>query len=251
MILNFKNPGFQYSVDSIMLFQNDENSDYWRNSLFAVYPQLDRVSFDMLDIKQRYNYLQVKLYDIYIAEEESLSKKVTLYNEYWDKHRYEIENAISEVFEVDCHNMLDNITGMITLNPICLRFLDTHTFDVFYKYSEKGAVGTAIHEVIHFMWFNVWQKHFQDTAVEYETPNIKWVFSEAAIDTITRNDKRLSEKYPYTNYAYTYFYDITINGLQLLDILNNIYKDSNIIEFMEKGYELFLAHENNIRKHMK
>lgn len=251
MVLNFNNPGFNYSIDSIMLFQDDEISDYWRDSLFAVYPQLDRKMFDMFDSELKRVYLRDKLYDVYMSEEVTLSKKVTQYNDHWEQHRKEIEDALSEAFGIDCHNGFDDINGNITLNPICPRFLDTRTFDVFYKYSEKGAMGTAIHEVIHFIWFDIWQQHFQDNTDEYETPNIKWVFSEAVVDTITRNDKRLYEKYPFAEYAYAYFYDIKVDGVPLLEMLNDIYKGANIIEFIEKGYELFLIHESEIRKYMK
>lgn len=251
MVLNFINSGFDYSLDSIMLFQNDETSDYWRDSLFAVYPQLDRKMFDMLGSEKKRVYLQDKLYEVYITKEEALSKKVIQYNKYWKQHQKEIENALSDAFGTDCSNSFDDIIGRITLNPICPRFLETHTFDVFYEYSEKGALGTAVHEIIHFIWFNVWQNHFRDNPSEYEIPNIKWIFSEAAIDAITCNDKRLSEKYPYIEYAYTYFYDMIIGGVPILDMLNDIYKQSNIIEFMEKGYELFCKNEFEIRAQMK
>jgi hypothetical protein len=38
-----------------------------------------------------------------------------------------------------------------------------HSFDIFYLNSEEGAIGEAIHEMIHFVWFYVWNKTFGDS----------------------------------------------------------------------------------------
>lgn len=38
------------------------------------------------------------------------------------------------------------------MNPISPRFLSDGSFEVFYLNSGKGAIGTAIHEIIHFFW---------------------------------------------------------------------------------------------------
>ncbi len=247
MDLRFINPGFNYSIESILLFQTEKSTDWWRSSLFEVFPQLNRGEFDLLAREQQPGYLSEKLYELYKSEEKNLAGKVNKYNEHLNLYKDELTDAFSTAFEIDCRSGFNKIVGNIVLNPICPRFLDTHTFDVFYKYSEKGALGVAIHEIIHFVWFDVWHLHFDDDKAEYETPHLKWIFSEAAVDTVTRNDKRLSEKYPYTTYAYESFYSVKVDGVPLLEALNGIYKDTDIIGFMEKGYELFKKFEPQIR----
>ena len=61
------------------------------------------------------------------------------------------------------------------MNPICPRFLKERFFDVFYKNSEYGALGMSIHEMIHYVWFYVWNRLFNDSYDEYETPSLKWI----------------------------------------------------------------------------
>ena len=38
----YKNPGFEYSVDSIMEFLNPEDGPFWIDSLFYFYPNLNK-----------------------------------------------------------------------------------------------------------------------------------------------------------------------------------------------------------------
>lgn len=44
------------------------------------------------------------------------------------------------------------------MNPIGPRFLEERCFDVFYLNSERGAIGVGIHEMVHFVWFYVWNR---------------------------------------------------------------------------------------------
>lgn len=252
MDVTFTNPGLDYSVESIMLFQNDAQSEWWRNALFEVYPQLSRAAFDTLNHGRQKDYLRDNLNEFFRTNEQDVSEKAIQYNEHWHRHKTAIEDAFSDAFGMDCHNSYNDIEGRITLNPVCPRFLDTRTFDVFYQYSGNGAVCIAQHEALHFVWFDVWRRHFKDDITEYETPNIKWIFSEAAVDAITRNDKRLYEKFPpHILYAYDEFYGVIVEGVPMLEALNDIYKRTDITGFMEKGYELILKHETEIRAHMK
>ena len=42
MQITFDNPGFDYSIRSILLFQTEEAGDWWRESLYCFYPQVER-----------------------------------------------------------------------------------------------------------------------------------------------------------------------------------------------------------------
>lgn len=252
MDLRYKNPGFQYSIDSIMLFQNEENSEWWRESLFYFYPQIDRNRLDSLPANEKHEYLEDMLREVYNREESEISFRTIKYNEHWNIHKAQIEEAFSEAFGLDCHSILNNIVGNVTLNPICPRFLDTCSFDVLYLSSQRGALGTALHEIVHFVWFYVWQRHFRDDQSEYETPHLKWVFSEMAVEPIMRNDNRLRSLNPYfdSGCVYDYFYKMVIDGKPILETLYAMYKDSDIIHFMEQGYEYCKHHESEIRNQM-
>jgi hypothetical protein len=246
MDICFKNPGFAYIFDSIMEFQSESQSDWWREALFATYPQLDKT-------KATPEYLRQNLKVVYDAQEGEWIDKLRKYAERWRFYKGQIEAAFSEAFEIDCANRFDNMVGNISLNPICPRYLDTRTFDIYYENSERGALGIALHEMVHFVWFDVWQNRFHDGMAEYESPHLKWVFSEMAVDPIMRRDKRLYEINPYfaDGCAYGYFYEMKIEGKPILETLYDMYLDTDIVGFMEQGYAYCAAHEGEIRAQMK
>lgn len=82
-----------------------------------------------------------------------------------------------------------------SLNPIEPRFLKEHCYDTFYLNSAKGAIGDGIHEIIHFIWFYVWNQLFGDNYDEYERPSLKWILSEMVVESVMR-DERLSSINP-------------------------------------------------------
>jgi len=98
------------------------------------------------------------------------------------------------------------------MSPIAPRYLQERYFDVFYLNSEKGAIGSSIHEIIHFVWFYVWNQVFGDSYEEYERPSLKWILSEMAVESIMK-DPRLSSINPYFpreegGCIYPYFFDL-------------------------------------------
>jgi len=250
MELIFKNPGLEYMIDGIMMFQSNESiGDYFREPLFAVYPQIDRAQFDAL----RRDYLYDVMHKIYDREATVIEYKLVKYNQQWQNYKSQIEDAFSDVFGINCCNILNGMVGNITLNPIEPRWLATTTFDVFWQNSERGALGTALHEITHFVWFHVWAQHFEDNVAEYETPHLKWVFSEMVVDPIMRRDSRLHGINPYFagGCVYDYFYLMKIEDKPILETLYEMYESLNIIEFMERGYEYCAKHEAAIRAQMK
>ena len=107
--------------------------------------------------------------------------------------------------------------------------------------------------MIHFVWFYVWEKHFKDKSDDYDAPNLKWVLSEMVVDTFVKNTA-IGDLYP-ENYkkrsAYSYFYNMKINGESILAQLSNMYKNSqNVTDFMEQAYTFCQKNEKSIREQM-
>lgn len=146
-----------------MLFQTEEQSSFWSEPLLYFYPQIDKNEITGRDLAGRKEYLFEVFSDIYRSTKDELDGKVVCYNEYFSKYRSQIEDALSDAFELDARSLYNDLTGNITLNPICPRFLKERRFDVFCKSSEKGALGMSLHEIIHYFWFYVWNGHFGDS----------------------------------------------------------------------------------------
>lgn len=251
MQLIFHNPGFSYSVDSILELQREGQSDWWRDSLFAFYPQLNRAAYDALPPHARADYLRRGLLPVY--DEQQLARKIEAYDAHWCAHRAQVEAALGDAFGDMAVQRLNDVRANITLNPICPRYLTSTSFDVFYLNSERGALGIALHEIIHFLWFSVWHEHFGDSAEEYETPHLKWVLSEMVVEPIMR-DERLRSINPYfeDGCVYAYFYDMKVDRQPILETLDGMYRAApSMIEFMEQSLAFCHLHEDEIRAQMK
>lgn len=191
MHIEFVNHGFEYMLNSIMEFQKDDVSSFWNDSLFYFFKELDKeYAYSLLPEKRR-EYFEEKLFEIYIANESLLEEKVQAYRVHWNEHKEEIIQAFSDAFEVDCSAVFNDLVCNISLNPVSPRYLKEHAFDVFYLNSERGALGNALHEMVHFVWFTVWHDLFNDSYEEYENPSLKWILSELIVEAIM-SDERLS-----------------------------------------------------------
>ena len=85
------------------------------------------------------------LYNLYHQEiKHEIDEKVNTYNIHFAKHKEQIEDALSDAFDVDTRTIFNDLTGNITLNPVGPRFLKEHYFDIFYKNSERGAIGISM-----------------------------------------------------------------------------------------------------------
>lgn len=255
MHVTFQNPGVEYMLESILEFQKEGESGFWSGPLYDCYPQLDQAYAEQLSFSQRSAYIAETMRSVYAELEGTIGQKVELYTRYWAQCRAQITAAFSDAFEVDCERLLNDITCNVSMNPIEPRYLKERRFDVFYRCSEKGAMGECIHELTHFVWFTVWNQLFGDSYEEYERPSMKWILSEMVVEPIMR-DERLSSLSPFFprengGCVYPYFYDMLLEGKPILDTLDTMYRSMGIQEFMRRSYEYCLAHEGEIREHIR
>ena len=166
MKVTYKNPGFQHSINSILLFQAEKQTPFWSNALFFFYPQLSREEFEKYEPGRRKKCITDKLASVYQEILPEIEEKIVRYNEHFLECENQINDALSDAFETDTRVLFNDLIGYVGMNPICPRFLKEHYFDIFYKNSEKGALGMSIHEMIHFVWFHVWNHFFRDSYAE-------------------------------------------------------------------------------------
>lgn len=252
MNLIYEYSGIMRSIDSIMAFTGEEQTDFWSEPFFYFFPDIDKKRFKTLTNEQRKQYLIDYFLRFEKENKEIIAEKIYKYNERWETYQSQIVDALQEAFGVDLMELFNDMRGYITFNPVCPRYLENNTFDVFYLNSEKGALGLSIHEIIHFVWFHVWNNYFHDSYDEYELPHLKWILSEMVVEPIMR-DERLRAINPYFDgggCVYPYFYTLKIENRSILDILYEMYQSMSMVEFMKKSYELCLEYEALIREHI-
>lgn len=253
MKLKFVYAGIEYSAKTIIEFTNSGQSPFWSETLFHFYPDMDKEHYLQLDDGGRMAYLTGYFSAYESANRAAVAEKLEKYNSYWQLCEPHIIAALEDAFSIDLSDKFDNLICMTSFCPISPRYLDRNTFDNFFMESEKGALGTAIHEIIHFVWFHVWQSVFRDDSAEYETPHLKWILSEMAVEPIMR-DPRLGEINPYYKHkacVYPYFYTMQLNSRSALDTLYEMYKSMTISEFMKTAYAFCTEHEQAIRAHIR
>lgn len=255
MELNFVNPGVDYMLSQIMGFQTEEESGFWTDPLYYFYPQLDRTRAMSMPFSERKAYIETTLRTLYADLEEPINEKVRLYAGHWASCKGQITDALSDAFCVDCSGLFNDLRCNVSMNPIMPRFLQEHSFDVFYLNSEKGAIGSAIHEMIHFVWFYVWNRLFNDSYEEYERPSLKWILSEMVVESVMK-DERLCSINPYFpreegGCIYPCFFDMKADGKLILDTLDEMYKNQPIHDFMQNSCAYCQKHEAEIRTHMQ
>ena len=184
-----------------------------------------------------------------------MNEKIEGYNAWWQENKQQIEAALTDAFEVDCSKLFSEMTCNISLNPISPRYLEEKSFEVFYLNSPKGALGMSLHEIIHFVWFYVWNQVFHDDYSEYERPSMKWILSEMVVECIMK-DTRLSSINPYFprengGCIYSYFFDMKVGEQLILDVIEEMYKKYTIQDFMKNSYAFCLEHEQEIRVHIE
>lgn len=255
MEVTFVNPGVDYMIENITAFQTEDESAFWSEPLYHFYPQLDKELASALAYSERKDYIERTLRTVYAELEDTINEKVALYSLYWDACKEQITAALSDAFGVDCSMLFNDLRCNVTLNPIMPRFLQEHSFDVFYLASEKGAIGLALHEIVHFVWFYVWNRLFEDSYDEYERPSMKWILSEMVVESVMK-DERLNSINPYFprehgGCIYPYFFDMVVDGKLILDTLDAMYKSQNIEDFMRNSYAYCQEYEMGIREHIR
>ena len=255
MEVTFVNPGVDYMIQHIMEFQREDESTFWSEPLYHFYPQLDKAYASSLSYPERKKYIEQTLRTVYVELEDTINEKVALYSSHWTACKEQITAALSDAFGVDCGSMFHDLKCNVSMNPIEPRFLKERCFDIFYLNSERGAIGESIHEIVHFIWFNVWNRLFRDSYDEYERPSLKWILSEMVVESVMK-DSRLSSINPYFpreqgGCIYPYFFDMEVGGTLILDTLDEMYRSQRIEDFMKNSYAYCQEHEAEIRSHLQ
>ncbi len=241
----------QDTINSILHFQTDDNSLYWRETLFLVYPGLDKSKGLDADWRTRREYLSEQLSLLYAQAENDLKTKAGMFNQYWLERKNEVTEVFSKVFQINCAEILDDMSAKISLNPICPRDIHSHFFTIFYRYGKEQFLMTAIHEMVHFVWFHIWHKHFKDSVSLYDAPHIEWLLSEMVVDTFVHQTDigKFFDSSRVERPAYRYFYDMKVGGEPILVRLEKFYLNAtSLVDFMEKAIQYCRENESCIRK---
>lgn len=247
MKLTFTVPELSYSAKSIAEFLCMSKAS--KGSCFlgmgavihTLYPELIEKEIRLLSQTETAVYISERLRFKYEKERPLIMERSESYQACWDEHAPAIEAAFGEIFGVDTSALYNRMLARVNMNPIGPRFLKDKSFDIIYLYSGKGAIYVAMHEITHFLWFDIWQRQFHDSPARYDQPHLPWIFSELAIDAVL-SDERLNRyifnekqaKMP----AYPEFYEMSACDGPLTETFRKLYRKGTITDFMREGYAI-------------
>lgn len=230
--------------------QQSANDDFFKESLYMVYPQFDRKIVERSNLVERKKYIASKVNEVYRENEITIDNKVIEYQKFWNREASTIQKGLENFFKISLDHKFNDVIAYVGINPICARYLENNTFDAFFKFSANGMTVTSIHEIIHFLWFYKWHELFADNKEDYENPSLKWILSEMVVDLIIEHSG-LNYLNPEKHMTiYPYFHDAKIDNEKILDKLELLIETNDIDEFMVKAYNLCIKYEGIIRSVM-
>ncbi len=190
-----------------------------------------------LDKNERNSQIENKITRIYNERLDDLNISCLKFQQIWNNNSQFINNELLKIFkkefDLEC-------VAYVNLNPVWPRYLDEKCFDVNLDASHDYLLSTSVHEIIHFIWFEIWKENFPlIDRKDYDYPNLSWLISEIAIEPIFRFSK-LKDISNTNNPAYDYFYTDKIENKTIAVIANTIFEQSkDINDFQYKIYSFF------------
>ncbi len=190
----------------------------------------------------------------FFKKQEEKNKKVfeTVREDFekeWNKINDDIMIALEKVHEIKWSNKFNEFTARVNSNPICPRYLNKNTFDIYFAIHNDLMKRIIVHEISHFIFFEKWKQIFPEAdAREFETPHLIWKFSEM-VPYVILNDERIQEVFPHEPPVYDVWKKLEINNKPILKKLEEIYKKrKNFEDFIKNSWKFIQENKDKIER---
>lgn len=227
------------------LFQNEWG---WGKYIIRKHPKIKggvslKTEAEQVEFLKNY-IIEFKKENCKLIEENKIK-----YQAEWQKIEKDFFVILSEIMQTNWPRDKKAIKAMISINPICPRFLNNWSFSIFYNYKKiSHAIEVIMHESCHFLYFEKWKQVYPKiNPKKFESPYIEWHLSEI-IAPIILNDWRTQKLLKQRAVFYAEHQKIKINGKSAPKFFSDLYKKD-----MEKGddFEKFLKDSYSIIKKNK
>ena len=220
--------------------------DSWRDKIFSIYPSLKkRLENSKNPEKEIESFFmkQEKKFDLVF---EKVKKD---FQSSWNKNNNELMDALAQINEISWPEKMQEFKARITLNPICPRYLDSNTFDLYFGLADRTMKTIVLHELSHFIFFEKIKEIYPDiNEKEFEAPNLIWKLSEI-IPWVVLNDERIRKILDLQDSAIVYedIQKLEINGKRILKIFEEFYDSKkDFSDFLVKSLDFVKEHEKQI-----
>lgn len=216
----------------------DENEDLnIHNYTIEYFPELAKI-----DLNSKKEVVFENIRDIvtkdYKKYKERIESESVRYNKLWSEYNDKYFYMLSNFLGVNFPKNIKKIDAHVGLIPIFPRYLDSFSFSVSTNLEDWKLIEVAVHETLHFLWFEKWKiMHPETPRKHFDSPFNEWKYSEMVTDPIL-NNKPFAELFKFTEKSYDSFYELYDNDELVMDKLRNIFSTNDSIEEkIEKGYK--------------
>jgi len=226
------------------LFQNEWG---WGKYILKKHPEIKKI-FSFKTEAEEIRFLR-KYVIKFRKENQKLTEKNKIeYQKKWQKIEKDFFIILSEIMQIDWPKNKKIIKAMVSIDPICPRFLNNWSFSIFYNYKKiSHAMEVIMHESCHFLYFEKWRKIFPKSNLKtFESPHIEWHLSEI-VAPIILNDRRIQKLLKQKAAFYTEHKKIKIGDRTapryFTALYNKLVKKDNFAEFMKESYQVIKKDE--------
>ena len=222
------------------LFQNEWG---WGKKIIKKHPKIKKIVFLKTEEEQ------VKFLKEYVIKhrkenKELIEKNKKTYQKEWQNIENFFLTTLSEIMQIDWPKNKKIIKAMISVNPICPRFLNDWSFSIFYNYKKTShSMEIIMHECCHFLYFEKWKKLFPKmSSKKFESPYIEWHLSEI-IAPIILNDERVQKLLKQKAVFYKEHERIRIKNKSAPQYFSDLYQknkkdNKDFKEFLNDSYKI-------------
>jgi len=224
------------------LFQNKWG---WSKYIIRKHPKIKKI-FSLKTETEQIKFLKDYIIRFKKKNQKIIEKNKIKYQTDWQKIEKNFFINLSEILQTDWPKNKKIIKAMISVNPICPRFLNDWSFSIFYNYKKTPhAMEVIMHECCHFLYFKKWKEIYPKmNNKKFESPYIEWHLSEIVAPVIL-NDQRIQKLLKQKAIFYEEYKKIKINNKNVPQYFTELYKDSkNFKVFLNKSYQI-LKHNKN------
>lgn len=243
----FINIPLSIEVDWIhgFLFQNEWG---WGKYIIRKHPRIKKI-FSLKSEKEQVEFLENYIIQFKKDNSKIIEKNKEEYQKAWQRIEKDFFKSLSEIMGINWPKNKKTIKAMVSVNPICPRFLKDWSFSIFYNYKKISyAMEVIMHECCHFLYFEKWRQLYPKMKQEkFESPYIEWHLSEV-VAPIILNDKRIQKLLKQKAVFYTEYQKIKINNKFIPEYFAELYERTSE---KEDGFQNFLKESYRIIKENK
>lgn len=248
--VKFKIPKIDSIIESLDYFLNPpRGEESWKFGILREYPDLEKELSGVKDREKRILIGHEFFYRLQKEKEKVLRSTKRKFQDSWNAINDSVMNVLSVVVEKDWEPRDKIITARICLNPICPRYLDERTFDMYYKCKTRRMKEIAIHELLHFIWFEKWEQVFPKTPKRhFDHPYLEWELSEV-VPKIILSDGRVQNVFKHDPVGYIEHANKRIGKKPIYAHIEEIYnRRKDFGDFVENSWIFFQRYRKEIER---